>query len=571
MLFSAHTHNMNINGELNMSKIVRRECRFATHLPKNNMRPDLHIIKELVTYEDGTQEPRIIVRKNYQRPFYITKKAYRNHNQKKEIEEYGRLDRFQSTQSDLTTTIHQTLNDGMGVPVYRRLTTSPYLYGSDVSSTSLIKYEYSCKDKEDRATPSAVSTFDLEADVVDGTGAIIINSVCSNGVVELGILGSFIRNVPDAIQKINDMAEIHLGDKLREAGISTVIKAYDREEDVIVQPIKRLHADRPDFVCAWNINYDVPLIEERCNKLGMDVADVWRDPKLPRSFNYYKYTAGQQSITSVSGRMTSLKYHAQWHSVETAASFTLICAMTTHRQLRLHKPEPLNYKLDTIMDIEIGERKLAFDDVGQGKKGLAWHLHMQEHHPIEYCVYAIWDSAGLKKMVDKTKDFSVSIPISMGFSDYCNVKKRSKRNDDTVHFKNIRHSQAATLGITTAEAKETHEVYDASTWIITAPAYKQTKGLYCIKEYPRMQTGFRTLNFYLDIVSAYPSGAIITNMSKATTDRDICKVVGAQEEYSFKFEFMNDMSGAINSQKFSEKVFHLPTVDEMMDALEETL
>jgi len=48
-------------------QIVKRETRFAWHLPKTDYREDYHYVKEQVTYSDGTMEPRAFFIKEYER------------------------------------------------------------------------------------------------------------------------------------------------------------------------------------------------------------------------------------------------------------------------------------------------------------------------------------------------------------------------------------------------------------------------------------------------------------------------------------------------------------------------
>ena len=544
---------------------------FAQWLPRTHKRPDTHLVKERITYTDGTHDRKIRLLHDFKRSYYITKKFYQNHQQKKEDESIDRLEKYTCTQSELTKHIHERL--GMFCPpIYRRLATSPYLYGSDVSAASIIKHGYTMADRKRGNAQSSkftVATFDLETDIVWGTEEILINNVCSNGVVELGILSKFLKGIDKPLEKLEVALQKYLGDELN--GREVIFKIYDKEIDVIRKPIERAHADRPDFLTCWGLNFDVPYIEKRCKALGEDVAMVWKDPALPDKYAYYKYNKGQEQITSDSGSFNSLAPSAQWHSVETAASFTTICSMTTRRQLRAHKPEAPSYSLDYTMSVELGKTKLKFTEADHLSHG-AWHHFMQSKYPIEYCIYAVWDSLGLKDLCDKTKDLAVSLPIGMDYSEFSQVKRKTRRTDDNYYFGNLPNNIAATLGTTKAEEAETEEVYPISGWIITAPAYKQVPGRKILSDYCDMPTGIRLINFYLDITSAYPSGGIVTNLCKATTRREICHVRGcAGGDDVFRYQFMNDFSGAVNSQQFSRIVFGLPSVDTVMDRIAEKL
>ena len=78
------------------------ECRFATYVkPPEAGLPDLHLVKEQVHKADGTVVPVVKPVYNYERPYWIVKKGYRNFNQPKEWIEKERVNEFYSTQTDL--------------------------------------------------------------------------------------------------------------------------------------------------------------------------------------------------------------------------------------------------------------------------------------------------------------------------------------------------------------------------------------------------------------------------------------------------------------------------------------
>lgn len=552
-------------------EVKHRECRFVTHLPRNKTRPDTHIVKEALTLEDGSIVPNLRLITDYQRPFYLTKEAYRNHEQKKELEQVGKLEKFNTNQSDLAKAINLRLNNSHANTYYGRLTSSPYLYGSDVTSTSLIKntYNVNAEKKGIAGSPYSFATFDLETDIDDGH--ILINNTCvkvnDTKIVELGILAHFLRNIENPKEKLKIALDKYLGDKIKNIDCKIIMEIYDDEYDCIVKPLRRVHENNPDFLTSWNINFDVPRIAERCEALGKDVAMVWKDPSLPDNMAYYKYLEGQYKMVSDSNVVHSFSPHQQWHSFETSASFTLICSMTSYYQLRVHKPEEPEYNLNYVMNNIIGERKLNFKQADGYHKG-EWHSFMQKNYPIEYCIYAVWDSLGLYQLQEELQDLAVSLPISMDHSDFKFVKKRSKRNDDNVHFLNIPNRISGTLGVTASEEAETEKVQSVKKWIVTVPAYKQIGGLKCIKEYPNMSTGMRALVYYLDITSAYPSATILNNVSKSTTQREVCRVVGSPSyPDAFKFNYMNDLAGNVNSMRFCKEIYNFPPADSVLESI----
>src|ERR1035437_3232348 len=98
-----------------MSQMInKKECRFAVYVPPpEHGMPDLHVIKEQIhhTNPDGsiTLKPHLQFVYNFERKFWISKKGYQDHKEKKECEYLDRLIEFKSTQSKLVENIAKAL------------------------------------------------------------------------------------------------------------------------------------------------------------------------------------------------------------------------------------------------------------------------------------------------------------------------------------------------------------------------------------------------------------------------------------------------------------------------------
>ena len=63
--------------------IVKKEVRFAWHLPKNTYRDiDLHYVRMDLTCKCGNIIPKTTFIKDFKRDIYVTKKTYQNHKDK---------------------------------------------------------------------------------------------------------------------------------------------------------------------------------------------------------------------------------------------------------------------------------------------------------------------------------------------------------------------------------------------------------------------------------------------------------------------------------------------------------
>ena len=391
-------------------------------------------------------------------------------------------------------------------------------------------------------------------------------SVTAGNTTHIGILEKLIKSEPDARNKFFRILEEQLGDVLREHHHNVVLDIEKDEYEVMKKPIDTAHRVKPDFLATWNINFDYPYMEKRCKHLGKNIALLFKDPILPNSLARYRYLEGQTKMITDSGVVKSLAPSAQWHSVITSASFTPICSMSTYRQLRLAKAEEPSYSYDAIATKVLGKGKVRIEEA-EHLSGLDWHVFMQRFYPLEYAVYAVWDSLGIVLMDKKTKDLSVTLPIEMRNSDFRYVKKRTKRTDDNAYFHQLKKRNiVGTLGKTKDEEKLTVSVLPLSGWIITVPAYKQVAGAQVIKEYPKMRTNIRLANWYNDIISAYPNGIISLNVSKGTTQREICYVSDTYKD-SYRLDMINNYHGAINSITYCINIYGIDSPDAMVEKL----
>ena len=194
----------------NNDKIVAKECRFAVHMPtKRSDIPDFHLVKEILHFEDGSTKPNVRFIRDYKRSFYVTKKPYRNHEQKKEEEEIDKLLRYDCTQSDLRASIAKALDKAWSNAQIRQLADSPYLYGSDINSTTLIKQSYQEKWPE-TSTPFSVAFFDIETDVIHGTNDPILATIVYKDKIFTTVLASFVNGYANVQDRLHSLLTKHL-------------------------------------------------------------------------------------------------------------------------------------------------------------------------------------------------------------------------------------------------------------------------------------------------------------------------------------------------------------------------
>lgn len=489
---------------INESQIVGRECRFAVYCPPfNGGDTDLHAIKEIIHLKDGRKIPNLRMVKNFQRQFWITKPGMQNHQQKKEWEKVENLIEYKTTQSQLHRNIARALNNPGFNGNPRHLARTPYLYGSDILSTALIKRAYQDKYK-DLVTGYTKAMFDIETDVLYGHGQIQMATLSFKERVVTVIQKDFVRGYTDVEARLRALANKYLGsmhgirdkkevviDILAERNINWEIVIVDNEAAVITETFKRAHQWQPDFVAIWNIDFDLPKSLEALYRAKINPADVFSDPSIPPAYRHFTYKQGQKQKKTASGKTMPIKPAAQWHTAFCPSSFYFIDAMCAYKHIRIGRAEEPSYSLDSILDKHLGMRKLKFKEA-EHLTGLEWHQFMQEKHPLEYVIYNAFDCISMELLDEKTKDLEITLPFFGGCSDFENFKSQPRRTVDNLHFFCLERGHV--IGSTSDQMTDEHDLKTIGIegWISTLPAHTVIdNGLKCVEEDPTLSTNIR--------------------------------------------------------------------------------
>lgn len=437
-----------------INKVKAVECRFATY-SKSNLgdESDIHFIKEQIhtLNEDGTTTvtPKTRIVKNYQRPFWVTKKGLQNHTSKKEWESKDNVLEFKSTQSHLQRSVANALGKTWFKGSLRDLQDSPYLYGTDITSTALIKQSY--KDKWDVITPYTNAVFDTETDMIGGTTEIMMATVSFKEVVTTAIQERFVKGQSDAVNRIKKLADKYLGDILKKRNITLDIKIVPNEIEVVKYTINKAHELKPDFLSVWSLSFDITKVMEACTRANVSVASILSDPSVPDEYKNFKYKEGPAKKITASGVVMSYKPAQRWHSVICPASFHWIDAMSSYKYIRIDSPDLPSYSLDSILTKELNITKLKFD-VADKYKGANWHKFMQTNYPLEYVVYNIFDCISMEMLDENIKDLQLSLPMFSGSSDFTSFNKQPRRAVDALHHYCLKNNKV--IGTTASKMQE---------------------------------------------------------------------------------------------------------------------
>ncbi len=543
------------------------ECRFATYLPPPpGCNFDLHLVKLNVQTKSGENIPHLRFIKDAKQDFYITKEAFRQHKQKKEWEQTNRLDKFTTTRSKLYQRIAQAIDRPFnGNP--RQLFRSPYVYGADASSTSLIKHKYLTHQKKMGVdpTPYTSAALDIEADVVDGTDRMTMCSITFGKRAYTAILRDFVKGHVDVVNQLQEMANQYLPEYVAGRGVQWEIEIVEDEAQILTNVMARAHEWKPDVLEIWNIEYEIPKFISIAQRYNLNLADLFSDPAVPEAFRFFNYNRGPTVKVTASGKSTPIKPSAQWHIVEAPASFRVMDGMQIYRQVRTGQQELQSYSLDAILRLELKLTKLRFTEADHIREGsIEWHQFMQSKYKLQYIVYNLFDCIALELLEEKIKDIAFTMPTFAMASDFDIFNSQPKRKVNELHFELL--ERGLVIGTTSDQMRDKldDELYSLAGWIVTLPAQlNELNGLPLIEDNPLLRTNIFTHVADLDVSSSYPNNGAVLNISKQTTRTEMIGVEGVPLETA-RMQGLNLSGGQTNAVEFMTTIFNAPTKVELL-------
>lgn len=541
------------------------ECRHVVKLPMvPGKEKELHMVKEVIHFKDGNQKPNVRLISDFKQPFWTTVPGCQDHQEKKEWELLTRVKRWEARSCDLIRQASRALKQPTFRGSLKQLSRSPYLYGTDILSTAVIKQKYLDNIKKTTAATSA--SFDVETDVLHGTDEIIMATLAFKERVVTAVQAKFFNGWSDANRRTHEAVEENLGQLLKDRGVNWDFMIVPDEIGVLKYVFNRAHEWKPDFVSIWNINFDIKCVMAACEKANYPIADLLSDPKIPQDYRFFEYKEGPKQMVTAAGVVKPLKPAEQWHTAFVGASFYPIDAMCVYCRIRAAKGQLPSYSLDYVLGIELKMHKLHCHKASEEEGTLAWHREMQERYPFDYVAYNIFDCIGMELLEEQTNDLSIALPSQTGCSDYRHFKSQPRRTADALHY------YVQTLGYvigTTSDQMETEldqKTLGLRNWICTLPAHLVVdNGLNILSDYPGLKTNARAHIGDLDVSAAYPNAGVVFNVSKKTTVKEMCKVRGVSENVQ-RMEGINLSGGATNALEICQLLLKMPSMDQVLAA-----
>lgn len=543
-----------------MDDIISRECKFVTHIPAiYGTREDIHLVKELLTFKDGTTKPNLRIIENYKRPFYITKEFYRNHKQKKEHEEISKLNEYWSTQSSLVQEIAKRLGMIGRGKSYRDVAISPYLYGTDIDSRVFLKKQY--MDKYSNSTPYTICVLDTESNIE--TGELIIASATTSKNCYVAVLKSLVKNYTNPIKELTYLKDKYLPKTENTKDIQVEFGIFETEIELIDNLFQRIHEWKPDFLTMWNMLYDVGVLLDICEKYQVEPKHIFSDPDVPEHMREFRFTEDKVAKVTASGANKPPGPQERWHKVLCTSSFYWIDAMCAYNYVRVgRKMVSGGYSLNNILEKELGSgyKKLKFEDeTEQTLIGADYHKYMVNNKPLEYVIYNIWDVMSIIELDNKTKDLNMSVPVLSKYSSFDQFKSQPKRILEELYF--YYYDKGKIIGVRNPKLEENDEISLAD-WIVMLPVYRtQNVHLKCIEENPDMFTNVFSGVCDADQKAGYPSDGIALNVSRATMLREILNLDVIPKE-TYKLQNINLLFGKVNNIEYCTTMFNFPKLQD---------
>lgn len=461
--------------KMNIKKqdIAGIECKFATYTTDESRTNDCITVKEYITTKDGKRIPNIRCIENYKREFYITKPNFRNHNDKKEWEDRSKLDKFTSTQLNLATSIQRALQKHSPNKNLRIVNRSPYVYGCDISVTSLIKHQYNTRFPDYMHPTCSVAGFDIETDVFRDNEYVIAATLSFKDRIATAVDKTWFNGLSkkEIEEGIHDAFNKYLPDVIKERNLKLDLHVADNDSAACVWTVQKTHEYTPDFISIWNIDFDIPKVQRAIERGGYDLADVFSDPKVPSKYRYYEYIEGLRTKQKSNGDKHKLHWTDQWHEVRTPSGSKWIDSACVYRTLRFSGGMLPSYAFDTILKKHTAQGKLNFDKASH-LSGLAWHEFMQKNYKFEYIVYNIFDCIGLEMLDEATTDLSSTFPLLTDITDYDKkCKSGPTQIADQLHFFVQDHGKIMGTASDKLESELDADIMSKDDWIVTLNNY----------------------------------------------------------------------------------------------------
>lgn len=575
-------------------KLVSKECKHATYTINRNFEKDQDalIVKEWLVFDNGDRLPTVSTKIDYQRPYWITKKPYRDHKEKIHFEELKRVDKFQCRQKDLQRNLYNHLGKGRPTDSIRMLARQPYVYGCDYGAEDY--YKQSVMDRwKDSFQPNTITVIDSETDMTkpgifdpimwsevnDYEVIFYYNEEWAKGVPNYAtkVREQYQQTLKEYMDQIRDFLKDKKGnypdwiDTLEQLPLR-IVPGKD-SLDITDKMVDNLHRTQPDIVTGWNVFFDVSAIHGVYDRNNIDPADRLSDPRIDKNLRNAFIRKGNAEFVNARGQTFKRSPFECWDEMVHTASFRFADSMQIYYLLRkAGGKESGGYSLDAVLNrqIGVGKVKLASDDIKVPSNTALWHTLMQRDKKVEYGVYNIFDSLALRAQEYKNNDLTTQLSMLAGAANYEKFSSQPYINSVDMHFSAMRDNQKVIC--TTSDEMENEDdkeiILDRGGWIVTfQPHMVAPMGLYLFKDLPTVQSTVYKFGADADVETTYPTAEIIMNVGKEQTNAEPGKLIGVSGEEQRR-QSINVTAGKVNAIEIMQSINKLRPLDDWADMIQ---
>ena len=519
--------------------------------------------QDVVIQPDGTttSRDRLQIYPDPVRPFWITKPMFQNHTYKKEFEFLERCDMYTTKDSELEQAVANALGFRYSLRkrTLRQLCSSPYVYGADIPTETLVKQRYLNSVPAGKMATLTRGGLDIESEV-RGAKRINIITFIHEHQIFTGALREYCKIYPDqhnqdkhypavesdCLRTIDEM----LGGYLRQHNFTLTFKILDSELELITWIFRQIHRCKTHYIGVWNLSFDLPKIFERIQALGGDPVRIMCHPDVPPEYRIAEWYEDPKQVDH---------YTDKWHWTTISGYSQFVDSMCLYARLRKVYGRDTSYSLDYITTKELGQGKLHFGEITN-------HWYMQNFRFLEYIAYNINDVMIMQLMEWKNNDI-------IALTGQCGKSLASQFSRQTVMLRDDSYDYAKRLGRIPASTgasmfTEFDTLQDKAGGTVLPPNKAVGVSAPVVKELPGVPTLVSLFTNDLDFSSLYPTTTSSFNISRETALGTILKING------YPLAMVEQVAAEliephIGAEHIATSLFHLPSYTKMNELFEQ--
>jgi hypothetical protein len=579
----------------NPENIVARTMLHNTYVSDLGNGTDAIVVSEIVENEHSDTRPNLRIIKSPKVSFWVTQPQYRNHTDKKELEELRKLDEYIVPYKDKDKEIFKVLNgfypNFLTFKQRKELYQSPYLYGANIDISALVGIKYKQDLLKANRTPHTPTTgfFDIEKSLIPATyGKLPLMAFVAEDRVYLAMKQSFMyeeRNGKMESVSIEDVEKAaheyidplvenifatnsDLADYKSRLPFKYHFFAGETEVDMIKWIWSKMHETQVSFIGIWNLGFDIPEIIAVLDEAGIAHKDVFSHPSLKGTpYSYASFHEDKRKVAH---------FTQKWHWLSATGHCQFVDSMALYSYIRTVDGKEASYALDDILKKYNLGGKLKIDKTSEleGLQTEDWHRAMLGRFFTLYAVYAMWDSMSLQLLEWRNNDLT-SLMLGSDISSPKYFPNQTIRATNTL-FEDWK-PKGFILGTgTDVEGIRDDDLLTAGGAVLS-PQNLVAKGVRLFKEWPNHHTHCYVWLGDVDFAALYPSLCVALNISRQTKVSTILaiKAPWVQSRYQSDVAIETYCSYLITPDstgyELGTEFYNLPTYSELDKEFEEYL